>query len=150
MVASVLKAQATHLAVSSSEKDLVIKAQLIASTNCDKTTKHESVYRHNHSQSREREYTTYRHCGLPVCRETFLFLHCLGSWVFKNIRRSCKEDGLTPRVHGNKHRLPPNALTFDETTRVVTFLQNYAITLSVAFLDLKSVPPSQCCLSYNR
>ena len=119
-----MRGQCTEL--SHEEKDLVIKAQLIASTNCDETTKHESVYRHNHSQPREREYTTYRHCGLPVCRETFLFLHCLGSRAFKNIRRSCKEDGLTPRVHGNKHRLPTNALTFDETTRVVTFLQNYA------------------------
>lgn len=105
--------------LSHEEKDLVIKAQLIASTNCDETTKHEPVYRHNHSQSHEREYITYRHCRLSVCRETFLFVHCLGSWAFKNIRRSCREDGLPPRVHGNKHQLPPNALTFDETTRVV-------------------------------
>ena len=117
-----MRGQCTEL--SREEKDLVIKAQLIASTNCDETTKHESVYRHNHSQSREREYTTYRHCGLPVCSETFLFLHGLGSWAFKNIRRSCKEDGLTPRV---KHQLPPND---SPSIRQLEWLHFFGTTLS--------------------
>lgn len=107
-------------------KDLAMKSQLMALTNSEKETRHVTMHRHKHATPREREFTTYLHQGLPVCRQVFLFLHNVGPRAFKTIRMSCRHDGIAPRVHGNKRRLPPNALSFEETRGVVAFIQNYA------------------------
>ena len=112
--------------LSQQEKNLVIKVQLISMSNTDTTSRHASAHRHSDTQPREREYTTYLHQGLHVCRKMFLFLHNTRSRAIKNIRRSCRADGFIPRVHGNTRQLPPNALTLDETTQVVSFIQQYA------------------------
>ncbi len=39
---------------------------------------------------------------------------------------SLKENGMQPRIHGNKRRLPHHALSYKSRNRVVTFLTNYA------------------------
>ena len=36
------------------------------------------------------------------------------------------KDGITIRIHGNTKRLPHNALTYEDITRIVKFLSNYA------------------------
>ena len=69
---------------------------------------------------------TYYHQGLKVCRATFLFLHGVGTKMFKALRRHCRENGPVPRVHGNTKHLPANALTFTDVQRVVSFIENYA------------------------
>lgn len=107
------------------ERDLVIKAQIIALTDNGDKTKH-GVQR-KLEEERKREYTsTYLHQGRHVCRKTFLFLHKVGKCAFSNIKKSCKEDGLVPRVHGNTKKAPANALTFEDISHVVSFVRNYA------------------------
>lgn len=112
--------------LSREQKYLEIKSQLMALTNSETETRHVTMHRHKHTTPREREFTTYLHQGLPVHRQVFLFLHNVGPRAFKNTRKSCRHDRIAPRVHGNKRRLPPNALSFEETRGVVAFIQNYA------------------------
>lgn len=46
--------------------------------------------------------------------------------VLKNLHKHLKDNGIIPREHGNKGRLPPNAFTFDTTKNIVDFITNYA------------------------
>lgn len=103
------------------QREMVLKGQIMAMTSTTATT----TYRHQPHQ-RQREHTTYRHQGLEICRTTFLFLHNTGLSTFKAIRRSCREDGLVPRVHGNTKKAPVHALSFEDTNHVVSFIRNYA------------------------
>ena len=63
---------------------------------------------------------------MRVCLTTFIFLHDIGLSAFKAIKKSYREDGLVPRVHGNKRRAPVHALTFQDVKHVVSFIDNYA------------------------
>ena len=113
----------SSLELSKVERDCVMKGQILAMTNTSELTKHTTPATPEHRQ-RERSY--YVHQGRTICRNTFLFLHAVGKSTFKALRRSCKEDGLVPRVHGNARRLPSNSLTYESIKHVVSFLENYA------------------------
>ncbi len=43
----------------------------------------------------------------------------------KNLNKSFRDNYLQPRIHGNTHRLPYNALSYECQKIVVTFLLNY-------------------------
>ena len=107
------------------EKDLVIKAQVMALTDTSTSTRHSLEHRHQH-QERQKQHASYLHQGRRVCRPTFLFLHGIGKSAFKAIKKSFGEEGLTPRVHGNTKRAPHNALGYDDTKNVISFLNSYA------------------------
>lgn len=53
---------------------------------------------------RQNAYTRYYHQGLNVCATMFRFLHGVGRKRMKNLARSYKVNGLTPRIHGNSKR----------------------------------------------
>lgn len=102
----------------------MLMGQIIAMTNTNSQTKH---HLHEHQPSaRQRMRGKYFHQGNRVCLRTFLFLHFTKKEQFCNIRASCTESGLAPRVHGNTRRLPVKALTFNDVSRIVTFVRNYA------------------------
>ena len=50
----------------------------------------------------------YRIHGKSVCRSTFLFLFDASPKLFYTLRAHYFENGLVPRVHGNKDMLPVN------------------------------------------
>ena len=85
------------------ELDMVLLGQLVASTNMSGTIVVES--RHLNKE-RQRVYTTFYHAGKVVCGKTSRFLHTIGSKRLKNVAKSLKENGLTPRIHGNTHNRP--------------------------------------------
>ena len=104
---------------------MVMMGQIMSLTNTSLLTKHTTCHRHK-EQERQRGRAAYLHQGMSVCLRTFLFLHHVKINQFVNIRRSCRENGLAPRVHGNTRRLPVNSLTFDDVSNVVSFIRNYA------------------------
>ena len=112
-------------ALSRAELDMLLMGQIVGLTNTSELTVHTTSHRHK-EQERVHSQMTYYHQGLKVCRSTFLFLHGVGTKMFKALRSHCKENGLVPRIHGNTKRLPPNALTFGDVQRVVGYIQNYA------------------------
>ena len=102
---------------------MAILGQLLASTNTSDVVAVES--RHAEKE-RQRVHTTFSHAGKGVCVKTFRFLHTVGEKRLKNLLKSYKENGLTPRVHGNTNRRPKHSLSFQSTEYVVRFLINYA------------------------
>ena len=111
--------------LSKEEKDILLMGQIMAMSNTSLLTKHSTNHRHTEHE-RKRSRAAYFHQGKRVCLRTFLFLHHTKKDQFLNIKASCSENGIAPRVHGNTRRLPVLALTFDDVSRIVSFIRNYA------------------------
>ena len=112
--------RASCLELSHGKLDMAIMGQLIARMNTSPVvTRHKEV-------EREKLYTTLFHQGKPVCLRMFQFIHAVGKKRLRNLMGSVKENGLTPRVHGNAKRRPKHALLLSSTEYVVRFLYSYA------------------------
>ena len=107
------------------ELNMSIMGQLMALTYCQPTTINSTRHRHN-PKKRERNTTAFQHHGLHICQKTFLFLHGIGEYCLKAIKARYLSEGLLPRVHGHKGRIPPNALLLEEVRELVKFIQEYA------------------------
>ena len=70
--------------------------------------------------------TNYFVYGVPVCRKTFMYVRCIGHRRLEHLQKHFDEVGLVTRTHGNAKRQPKNAFGVEETSRVVTFVKNYA------------------------
>lgn len=113
----------------SSEVDLVIMAQLHAGMNAGEllTNTRGSA----RPGIRQRVTFQYTFKGQPICREMFLFLHRISRTRLYNLVKHLCANGLVPRIHGNKGKLPKHAMKFDQITRVVDFIKRYADTHAV-------------------
>ena len=80
----------------------------------------------SHPAERERSITSYLHCGLRVCRNTFRFLHGVGSHRVKALKSHYLTNGLVSRRHGNTGRVPRNALSLEDVQHVVQFILHYS------------------------
>ena len=110
------------LALSKSELDMVVMGQIMANSNSSAITeasKHLPL-------ARKKKYTKYFHQGKAVCPAMFHFLHSIGETKLKNLVGNFKDDGLSPRTHGNTKKLPHNTLSISSVEFVVRFLLNYA------------------------
>ncbi len=134
--------------LSRSELDLVILGQFLALMNNHDTV---SVESHHRATPRVRPYLAYHHQGKPICLQTFLFLHCIGSKRLKNLYKSFHSQKIQPRVHGNLKRLPSHTLSFTSVQQVITFIANYAEENSILpgripgykSCDMKILPSSK-------
>ena len=120
--------KATRLSMkelTTSQLDLVLMGQLMATTNtCDTTI---TDKKHHQSHQRKRDYTTgHWHQGKQICVEVFKFLHGIGGKRLRNVSRAMKTGGIAPRVHGNTRRLPKNTLSVSSVQYVIRFLMNYS------------------------
>ncbi len=92
---------------------------------------------------RQRSRVVFYHHGFRICKRTFLQLHgvgknnkyiiimestcnTIGKCRFLALKAHYIVCGLTTRDHGNKHRLPHNSMSFEDTKNVVRFLQSHA------------------------
>jgi hypothetical protein len=105
-----MRAQCYNL--SHNELDLVLLGQLVTSTNTSEKVVIESGYL---ERERSTELITMQ---ARLCGKTFRFL--------QDLAKSLRENGLTPRTHGNAHKRPKHSLSFESTEFVVQFLLNYA------------------------
>ena len=119
----VTSARATCPELSHSELDMAILGQLSAFVNTSAEVS--TASRHKESEPKK-SYTSFLHHGKPVCSRMFQFLHGIGIKRLKNLTKAVKENGLTPRMHGNTKRKPKHALSYTTTEFVVRFLFNYA------------------------
>ena len=104
------------------ELDMAILGQIMALSNVSEIT----YDKNNKCVQRQKKYTKYFHNGYRICPITFRFLHTIGEKRLKNLIHHFKENGLTPRVHGNMKSSPKHALSFSSIEHVVQFLVNYA------------------------
>ena len=114
------RAQASLL--NRNELDLVMLGSIMATTRTDDVThgRHKPI-------KRQRPRANYLHNGCEVCKVTFGFIFGVGrKHRIDAIRSHYLDEGLATRVHKNSTLRPHNALTFNEITSIVTFVQNYA------------------------
>ena len=104
---------------------MAILGQLSAFTNSSTLSVHSSKHRHSPA-NRQRAYMLFYHGGRRVCKKMFLFLHTISDKRLRNLQESLRENGLTPRCHGNTRRLPANTISFSDTQTVVQYLRTYA------------------------
>ena len=95
------------------ELDLVMLGSIMSSTRVDD----DIVNGRHKSVKRQRPRANYMHNGCVVCKVTFGFIF--------GVRMKHKA-GLTTRVHKNWKLQPHNALSFEDITGIVNFLQNYS------------------------
>lgn len=104
-------------------RDMLIIGKLMV---CARTASAVSHARKVTETKRQRIIYEYSYDKRVVCKSVFCYLHAIGEKVLKNLQCHLKENGPTPRVHGNKGRLPPNAFSYETTKHVVDFILNYA------------------------
>lgn len=106
------------------ELDLILLAQLNAGMNADDLlTNTRGTAR---PAVRQRVTFSYLLRGKSICREMFIFLHKISRTRLYNLTRHLCENGVVPRIHGNKGRKPKHACTYTDITRVVHFIKSYA------------------------
>lgn len=121
---TIVKYRMESLELTRDELDLVVLAQIRA---CRSVASQPSSRRTNHEKSTDcRSRTKYYVHGLEVCRQTFMFLHCIGHKRLENLLKHFEQIGLNTCVHGNTKRLPVTTLFFEDTNRLVAFITNYA------------------------
>ena len=77
----------------------------------------------------QRNRTDFYHHGKIICRDTFIFLHAISKDKLTALLKHYRSHGaISAKVHKLSKKLPKNALTFDKTKHVVTFIVNYAET----------------------
>ena len=115
------RAQASFL--SRNELDLVMLGSIMATTRSD-----EDVIHGRHKPvKRQRPRASYLHNGCVVCKVTFGFIFGVGrKHRIDALRKHYLDEGLASRTHKNSSLRPHNALTFDDITSIVNFVQNYA------------------------
>ena len=68
----------------------------------------------------------YKIYGYNVCKKSFLYLLNISNTRYRNVASHYNINGLVSRDHGNKGRLPSNAIPFEEKTHITTFIESYA------------------------
>ena len=66
-----------------------------------------------------------------MCLKTFCFLHAVGESRLKAVRKHYLENGMEGRVHKNTKRLPPKALSWEDTITFTKFMENYTETHAI-------------------
>ena len=79
-------------------------------------------------ENRQKATYTYYHQGAEVCKPAFMTIHNVKRTQLQGIITHIAETGpaVTPRTHGNTGKRPKHALTFEDTTKCVQFMLNYA------------------------
>ncbi|XP_062587812.1 uncharacterized protein LOC134249479 isoform X1 [Saccostrea cucullata] len=101
--------------LSNEERDMYLMGKLKCSGTWDDSGK----------QIKRQRYH-YNFDDREICKDAFLFIHAIGEKYLKNLVRHMKTNGIRPRIHGNTGKTPHNALKYDDTQYVVSFIQRYA------------------------
>lgn len=107
--------------LSSTELDLVVLGAIQSSLNCGEVSESGRS-----EKKRERTRMTFYFHGKRICKEAFLFLHCISRTKFLSLVKHYKKNGLTLRSHGNKKRLPSSTFSAETVENVVKFILNVA------------------------
>ena len=112
-----------YLAMTRQELDIAILAQLSTGIHLDAAARHDRV-----SKERRASKTSYALHGHPICRDFLKYVHNISQDKLTDLIKhyTCKSVGIEARVHKLSKKLPANALSFQDTKRVVDFIVNYA------------------------
>ncbi|XP_052769713.1 uncharacterized protein LOC128209636 [Mya arenaria] len=108
--------------LSNDERELVIKSLLLA----HRVTTGNILSNKKSQKTRVKPSQMYYFMGHKICKTTFIFAHATSYCSLQRMAKSLDSEGIKPRIHGNKHKAPANALSFTDQSRLKTFIENYA------------------------
>ena len=74
----------------------------------------------------KRKRYAYYFNGHEVCKKCFLYVHNVGEKRLKNLIKYVSTEGITPRRHRNIGKKPKHAMLYEDASRIVNFLVEYA------------------------
>lgn len=95
-----------------------------------------SYTRSSKATKKQRLTAAYAFDHRLVCQKAFFFLHGIGEFTLRALRKHILEVGPTPREHGSKGRKVHNAYPFETVSDAVTFIKNYASVFLVSLNPL--------------
>ena len=98
----------------SSELDLAILAQLHAGMNDGELLTNTRGSARPSIHHRVTFQCAFK--GIPIYREMFLFLHRISRTRLYNLVKHLCTNGIVPRTHGNKGKMPQHSMKFHEIT----------------------------------
>lgn len=110
------------LQLTSNQLDLVILAQLSACRT------HKDCIPPSYRGKAEtfRSHSSFSFHGISICRELFLFLHCISKQRLVTLCKHVDSHGISERIHGNSKRLPANTCPQSQIEHLVRFIDNCA------------------------
>ena len=122
-----LETRLQYVELSSAEKDIVILAKVACGAHMAAETE-----KKRKQTARQRNQSDFYHHGKVICRDIVMFLHALSKDKLTALLKHYRVNGVCARVHKLSKKLSKNALTFDETKHVVSFIVNYAAPHSMS------------------
>ena len=107
--------------LSSTELDLIVLGASQSSLNFSEVSESGRSER-----KRERTRMTFYFHGKRICKEAYLFLHCISRTKFCSLVKHYKKNGLTLCSHENKKRLPSSTFSAETVENAVKFILNVA------------------------
>ncbi|XP_072175269.1 uncharacterized protein [Diadema setosum] len=155
--ADVIAFRLSVMELSRDQKDLVVLIQISAHSDNSMNTQ---CSRRANQKERERARMKYFFRGKGICREMFLYLHCISHNKLIALKKWFRDHGLTPVQRKSGGRAPrTNLLSPTDIRDAVTFITNYAEDHAV-FLpgripgfkrsDLRLLPASATKASVHR
>ena len=68
----------------------------------------------------------YAYDSRELCEGAFCFIHGVGDFSLRSLKKHLRDKGVTPRVHGNKGKKPAHAHTRADILSVLSFIHQYA------------------------
>lgn len=76
--------------------------------------------------SPKRARLSYAYDSREICESPFCFIHGIGEFSLCALKKHLRNNGISPRVHGNKGKKPAHAHTRVDILRVLSFIHSYA------------------------
>ena len=74
----------------------------------------------------KRARLTYAFDSREVCEGAFCFIHGVGDFSVRALKKHLLDHGIAPHVHGNKGKKPTHAHTYDDILSALAFIHQYA------------------------
>lgn len=74
----------------------------------------------------KRARLVYAYDSRELCEGAFCFIHEVGDFSLRSLKKHLRDKGVTPRVHGNKGKKPAHAHTRADILSVLSFIYQYA------------------------
>ena len=114
--------------LSKGERDLFLMGKLQVCIRDSATVTHA---RSRTATKKQRVSCQYAFDHRLVCQNAFCYIHEIGNFTLRALRKHIGESGPVPRQHGNKGRKAYNAYPFDVILNAVGFIKNYALVFGL-------------------
>ena len=108
--------------LSKNERDFFLMGKLQVGIRDTTTVSHA---RSEKKAKKQRLSCQYSFDHRVICQNAFCYIHDIGNYTLRALRKHISECGPVPRQHGNKGRKAYNAYPFEVVSNAVKFIRNY-------------------------